>query len=251
MYCTVVVGASGEIGRAMVDAALARGDDVAALDLAPPRHAGCAHVGGIDITDLRSVQIALNAAADRLGQVDVLINAAGIISKGSLHDTSDDTFGRMLDVNLGGAFRLTQTAAELMGPDGGAIVHTSSIHALRGAQNRIAYAASKGGITTLVQAAAAELGPLGITINAVAPGPVGRGMGSQPEDRARALAHVPLMRVARAEEVADAAMFLTSPGGRFITGHVLPVDGGASATFFAERAANPTLLQNNLTRQVV
>ncbi len=72
-----------------------------------------------------------------------------------------------------------------------------------------------------------------ITINAVAPGPVGRGMGSAPEDRIRALARVPLLRVAQADEVAAAAMFLSSAGGRIITGHVLPVDGGASATFFA------------------
>lgn len=240
MYRTVVIGASGEIGSAMVDAALTRGDEVAALDLVTPHHAGCAHVDSVDITDLKSVQTALNRTVDRLGRIDVLINAAGIISKGSLHDTSDETFIRMLDVNLGGAFRLTQTVADLMEGAGGAIVHTSSIHALRGAQNRIAYAASKGGISALVIAAASELGPLGITINAVAPGPVGRGMGSHPDERACALARVPLLRVADAEEVAAAAMFLTSPNGRFVTGHILPVDGGASATFFNSRRSSET-----------
>ncbi|MGJ8544645.1 MAG: SDR family NAD(P)-dependent oxidoreductase [Sulfitobacter sp.] len=241
MYRTVVVGASGEIGCAMVQAALERGDLVAALDLKTPAGAGCAYTDSIDITNLQNVQAALGGAAEQLGGIDVLINAAGIITKGSLHETQDEDFGRVLDVNLSGAFRLTQTAAELMGQGGGAIVHTSSIHALRGAQNRIAYAASKGGITALVQAAAAELGPQGITINAVAPGPVGRGMGSKPEDRLRALARAPLLRVAEAAEVAAAAMFLSSAGGRFITGHVLPVDGGASATFFAATKTALTL----------
>ncbi|KIN71037.1 SDR family NAD(P)-dependent oxidoreductase [Sulfitobacter guttiformis] len=243
MYRTVIIGASGEIGAAMVQAALARGDVVAALDLVGPEQGGCAHTGSIDITSLANVREALGRCRDALGGIDVLINAAGIMTKGALHETTDADFARVLDVNLSGAFRLTQTAADLMGADGGAILHTSSIHALRGAQNRIAYAASKGGITALVQAAASELGPLGITINAVAPGPVGRGMGSQPEDRRRAISRVPLMRVAEAAEVAAAAMFLTSAGGRFITGHVLPVDGGAGATFFAGPTAAMSLVE--------
>lgn len=251
MYCTVVIGASGEIGNAVVEAALARGDCVAALDLVTPLHEGCSHVGSIDISDLDSVQAALNEAARQLGCIDVLINAAGIIAKGSLLDTDDDTFARVIDVNLGGAFRLTQSAVDLMGEAGGAIVHTSSIHALRGTQNRIAYAASKGGITSLIQSAASELGSLGITINAIAPGPVGSGMGACAEDRSRNLARVPLRRVAKAEEVAAATMFLTSSGGRFITGHILPVDGGASATFFTEKQRVQRPLGNDLTHQVM
>ncbi|WP_281252716.1 SDR family oxidoreductase [Roseovarius gaetbuli] len=84
-------------------------------------------------------------------------------------------------------------------------------------------------------------------MNAIAP--VGRGMGSHPDDRARALARVPLRRMARAAEVAEAAMFLTSPGGRFITGHVLPVDGGSSATFLEENA-NSNLAEDEQTIQV-
>jgi NAD(P)-dependent dehydrogenase (short-subunit alcohol dehydrogenase family) len=85
----------------------------------------------------------------------------------------------------------------------------------------------------MIHAAAAELGPRGITINAVAPGPTGRGMGSASNDRTRALARIPLRRAAKPEEVAEAAMFLTSTAGRYITGHILPIDGGASSTFFA------------------
>jgi len=88
-------------------------------------------------------------------------------------------------------------------------------------------------------------------LNEHAPGPVGRGMGSHPDDRTRALACVPLRRVIWAEEVAEAAMFLTSSGGRFITGHVLPVDGGASATFVAGQFGNPHPVGIDLKRQVV
>lgn len=84
----------------------------------------------------------------------------------------------------------------------------------------------------MVRAAATELGPRGITINAVAPGPAGIGMGSNMTERSTALEKIPLQRVATLEEIADATMFLTSAGGGFITGHILPLDGGVNSTYF-------------------
>lgn len=234
MYRTVIVGSNGEIGRALCEAALRRGDLVAALDLSAWPMDGCRMSAEIDTRSIASVRAALSAAAQELGGLDVLVNAAGIMAKGPLSETRDADFAEVINVNLGGAFRLTQAASDLMDPgSGGSIVHMSSIHALRGAAMRVSYAASKGGITALVQAAACELGPRGITVNAVAPGPTGRGMGSSALERIRALQRIPLRRAATPEEVAAAAMFLTSPAGRGITGHVLPVDGGATATFFA------------------
>ncbi len=234
MYRTIVIGSSGEIGRAVVQAALVRGDKVFGLDLAPSDLPGGVGTAAVDIQSESSVEKAFAAAIQRLGGLDVVVNCAGLMTRGALLETSEADFLRTIDTNLGGAFRVTRAAARAMQAEGaGAIVHISSIHALRGAPNRVAYAASKGGISGFIHAVAGELGPEGITINAVAPGPTGRGMGSAPHDRARALERTPLRRAALAEEVAGAAMFLSSNTGRFITGHVLPVDGGASATFFA------------------
>ncbi|PJE37924.1 beta-ketoacyl-ACP reductase [Pseudooceanicola lipolyticus] len=234
MYRTIVVGSSGEIGLAVMRAAIARGDQAFGLDLSPTDIPGSAGTGQIDLRNDSSVQAGFAAAVKQLGGVDVVVNAAGLMARGSLLETSVAEFLRTIDTNLGGAFRLTQAAARIMQPQGGgAIIHISSIHALRGAPNRVAYAASKGGLSAFIHAVASELGPAGITINAVAPGPTGRGMGSAPQDRARALERTPLQRAADAEEVASAVLFLTSQAGRFITGHVLPIDGGASSTFFS------------------
>jgi len=233
MFRTVIVGASGEIGSVVVQKALERGDNVAALDIRLPEIDSCAHCGTIDIGHMENVQDAFKLAVTALGGLDVLINCAGIMFRGSMEDTRDEDFAAVIDINLGGAFRLTQTSAALMeGAGAKHIVHISSIHALIGTPNRMAYAASKGGMAAMIRAAATEIGPRGITINAVAPGPAGIGMGSNPAERSTALEKIPLQRIAMLGEVADAVMFLTSPAGGFITGHILPVDGGANSTYF-------------------
>ena len=126
MYRTIVVGSSGEIGLAVMRAAIARGDQAFGLDLSPTDIPGSAGTGQIDLRNDSSVQAGFAAAVKQLGGVDVVVNAAGLMARGSLLETSVAEFLRTIDTNLGGAFRLTQAAARIMQPQGGgAIIHIS------------------------------------------------------------------------------------------------------------------------------
>ena len=233
MVRTVVIGCNGDIGNAVVSHALSKGHKVVGLDRHNNRDGtdGVLAYGRIDITSTLDVGQALASAAKALGGLDVLVNAAGIIDASPLGDLAEETFQDVLDINLLGAFRLTRAVMPLMaGENGGSIVHISSMHARRGVANRSAYAASKGGLEAFIRATAVELGPKGISINAVAPGPVGSGMGNDSPDR-RKLAHsLPTGREASLEEVARIIMVLADPGSRIVTGQVWAVDGGATQT---------------------
>ncbi|EWG97901.1 hypothetical protein Q427_33445 [Halomonas sp. BC04] len=137
-----------------------------------------------------------------------------------------------MSVNVTGAFQALQAATRLMiASGGGHIVNVASSHGLRTTAERTAYAMSKGAILALTRALAVELGPHGILVNAVAPGPVATGMQhAESESRRLWQASTPLGRVAAADEVANAVAFLASPANTFITGDTLIVDGGASVS---------------------
>lgn len=231
MKRTIIIGATGDLGSTIVQAAIKRGDNVAALDLNDESGTGHIYSGAIDLRDEVSVRSALYAAVDALGGLDTVINASGIMDFNSLLQLEDDAFCNVLEVNLTGAFRITQNVAEyLIQGGGGSIVHLSSMHGRLGASHRAAYAASKGGLDAFVRAVAVELGPHNVNINCVAPGPSGQGMGNESYQRQQFESSVPMRREASREEVAAAVMYLTSKIARNITGHVLPVDGGATAT---------------------
>ncbi|WP_306029754.1 SDR family oxidoreductase [Stappia sp. MMSF_3263] len=231
MLRSVIFGAAGELGSAIAASLRARGDRIALLDLdamAPCGRAGD-WMGKANLSSDRSVAEALTGARAHLGGIDVVVNAAGIVSRSRIEDLEAQEFARVLDVNLVGAFRVTKAASEMMSA-GGAIVHLSSCHGQRGGPGRAAYAASKGGLEAFIRAAATELGPRSITINAVAPGPTGRGMGNRNPARDVFVAAAPMRRAGEGRDVAEAVAFLTGPCAHYITGHVLPLDGGASAT---------------------
>ena len=170
------------------------------------------------------------AAIRRFGRLDVLINNAALQDHGAFMDLPGDTFDRMLQANVGGAFRCAQAAAKNMG-EGAAIVNIASISGLEPAFEHVHYCSSKAALIMMTRAAALELGPRGVRVNAVAPGLIWRnGLDRNwPEGLARWLAHAPLGRVGRDEDVADACLFLASPAARFITGATLTVDGGVTA----------------------
>jgi 3-oxoacyl-[acyl-carrier protein] reductase len=164
------------------------------------------------------------------GRLDALINNAALQDHAPFMDLACHSFDRMLQANVGGAFRCAQAAARHMS-EGGAIVNIASISGLEPAFDHAHYCASKAGLIMLTRAAALELGRRKIRVNAVAPGLIWRdGLDRNwPEGMARWLAHVPLGRVGQNEDVADACLFLASAASRFITGATLTVDGGVTA----------------------
>jgi 3-oxoacyl-[acyl-carrier protein] reductase len=234
----VVTGASAGIGAGVVRRFAEAGANVA-INYRSDRAGAQAlanSLGGksiavhADITDQAAVDALMQAAVDRFGRLDALINNAALQDHAPFMELSGETFDRMLQANVGGAFRCAQAAARHMG-EGGAIVNIASISGLEPAFSHAHYCSSKAALIMLTRAAALELGPRRIRVNAVAPGLIWReGLDvNWPEGLARWLAHVPLGRVGQDEDVADACLFLASPASRFITGATLAVDGGVTA----------------------
>lgn len=176
-----------------------------------------------------------SAAIDRHGRVDVLINNAGITVRAPLAGTTDELWNDTLQTNLAGAFYMSRAVVPAMrAQGGGSIVNIASINAIRGNLELTAYAASKGGMTAMTRVLAMELAPDNIRVNALCPGTVDTPMNDQylasVQDREAAMdmlvAKHPLGRIATADDVAWAALFLASDRASFITGVSLPVDGG-------------------------
>ena len=244
MQHSLVIGARGEIGSAIVDAFLARGDKVAALDLAEAeihQQQPGLYRGPIDVLQADQVDRAIGLALDWLGPPDVFVNAVGVMQRGPLLAMSDQDFEHTVAVNLTGAFRSTRAVSRVMAAArGGSILHLSSVHGQTGMPDRCAYAASKGGIEAMVKALAAELGPQGISVNALAPGPIGAGMGGVGRARHGLTQLAPLGRVAQVGEVANCAAFLTAPASRAITGQVITLDCGLTSTLLSRTAPQET-----------
>jgi 3-oxoacyl-[acyl-carrier protein] reductase len=186
-------------------------------------------VARCDVRDLASVDAAFTAAEAAHGPVEVLVASAGITRDQLLALMSEDDFGAVLDTNLTGAYRVAKRAVRgMIRMRRGRIVFISSVVGLLGSGGQANYAASKAGLVGMARSLARELGTRSITVNVVAPGFVDTDMtAALPEDRkAGILASVPLGRLASADEVAAAVAFLASADAGYITGAIIPVDGG-------------------------
>lgn len=182
-----------------------------------------------DVRDRDDVEAFVAAATDTLGGVHYLINNAGIALDGALWRLSDDAWRDVLDTNLTGAFNCLRAVAPLMRDQGhGKVVNVASHQAFRPGFGVANYAASKAALVGLTRAAAVELGPSNVNVNAIAPGFVNTDLlaGLPPEVLDRAEKSAVLGRVADPEDVARVATFLCSEGARHITGQVIVVDGG-------------------------
>jgi NAD(P)-dependent dehydrogenase (short-subunit alcohol dehydrogenase family) len=238
----VVTGAARGIGLAIARKFLDEGYRVALLDIDAPTLARTVErleprerVLAIecDVAEPRQVQAAIDAVATQFGRIDALVNNAGIAVFKPMLETTFDEWARVIAVNLTGPFLCTQAAAPVMLQNGGgAVVNIGSISGLRASTLRVAYGTSKAGLMHLTKQQAAELGELGIRVNAVAPGPVDTAMAKQvhtPDIRAGYHDAIPLNRYGTEEEIAAAVAFLCSDAASYINGQTLAVDGGFDA----------------------
>lgn len=191
----------------------------------------------LDIADLPSIPQAVKALEEKHGPTDVLVNNAGINMKKPALEVTDEEFFRIQQANLLGLFALTREIGKGMASRGkGAVLNITSMAALYGLPKVPAYSASKSAVAGLTQQLAVEFAPLGIRVNAIAPGFIysemtDKALNSDPDRKARVMARTPMGRMGRSEEVASAAVFLCSDAASFITGVNLAVDGGNSIGF--------------------
>jgi 3-oxoacyl-[acyl-carrier protein] reductase len=224
----LVTGGARGIGLACAHRFAAMGDKVAVTYNTSPPPEGLFGVQ-CDITDAASVDAAFTAIEAEFGPVEILIANAGITKDTLLLRMSEDDFERVIDTNLTGAYRVAKRATQgMLRARKGRIVFMSSVVGLLGSAGQANYAASKAGLVGLARSLARELGSRSITVNVVAPGPVATDMtAALGEKRMEELtAAVPLGRVAQAEEIAGVVAFLAGPDAAYITGAVIPVDGG-------------------------
>ncbi len=224
----LVTGGNRGIGRAIAEAFVAQGDRVAVTT----RHGG-APEGTLDVrcdvTDPEAVEAAFRTVEEAHGPVEVLVANAGITQDTLLLRMSEEDWSSVIDTNLTGTFRLVKRASKgMLRLRRGRIVLISSVVGLLGSPGQVNYAASKAGLVGMARSMARELGSRGITTNVVAPGYVETDMTGvlTDEQRAAIKQQVPLGRYASPQEVAGAVTWLAGEHAAYVTGAVIPVDGG-------------------------
>jgi len=249
----LVTGAARGIGQAIADTLAANGARVfyADIDLEGAQRAAQAGPGGVplrlDVTNEREVEAGIDQIVQQAGRLDVLVNNAGVNT--SAHRVNIDQFPteeweRILKVDLNGLFFVSRAAArKMLAQKSGRIINIASVLGLVPARLQCSFVAAKAGVVNLTRAMALELGCQGILVNCIAPGSILTegtkqlfyGPDGKFSDRVQAmLAHIPLGRPGRVEEIAHAVLFLAAPESSYVNGAIIPVDGGWLAGYIRE-----------------
>lgn len=182
-----------------------------------------------DVRSFSAMEQLAATVVEQFGRIDILVNNAGITRDQLLLAMSEQDFRDVVETNLYGAFNCTKAVAQqMMMQKRGRIINISSVAGERGGRGQTNYAASKGGLNAFTRAAAIELAPKNITVNAIAPGVIETEMSKEVMRRAQdqVLNHIPLKRLGTADEVAGLAVFLATDDAAYITGEIIRVDGG-------------------------
>ena len=240
----LITGGGGGIGRATALALARQGARIASVDLdgdaaqetakAIEANGGTSWASMLDVTDSAAVSAVIGEAECALGPIDRLVNIAGIYRLIDAENITDEDWRRMFSIHVDGTFFCCRAALPGMIARGsGAIVNTSSLHAIRGQAGAVHYSAAKGAIVGLTKALAREKAPSGIRVNAVAPGPIDTPLfrGAIPPGEADTLiakrtSIIPMGRLGRVDEVAGVIAFLLSDAASYMTGQIVTIDGG-------------------------
>ncbi len=233
----LVTGASRGIGRAISEKLAAGGATVICADVMDCDDTvdtiigagGMAEGLALNVTDSEAAEVAVQSIAERHGRIDILINNAGITRDRLLIRMKPEDWRRVLEINLDGVFNVTQPVAKvMMRQRSGRVVNISSVVGLMGNAGQSNYSASKAGLIGMTKSLAREMGPRGVTVNAIAPGFISTPMTDKLNDDQRdaLLQNVAVQRLGEPSDIAEAVAFLVGPGASYITGIVLNVSGG-------------------------
>ena len=213
------------------------GRDKLKLDAAKEKLGELCHAMPCNVPDLASIPGFVKDVVDKFGQVDILVNKAGINMKKDFTEVTDEDFQNILATNVTAVFTLSREVVKCMLEKGsGNIINISSMAAQYGLPKVIAYSASKTAIDGMTRAMAVELSPKGIRVNAIAPGFIysamtEKALNSDPDHKAKVFGRTPMGHMGQPEDIGEAAYFFASDAAKYITGVVLPVDGGNSIGF--------------------
>jgi len=240
----IVTGGGSGIGLAITEKFIAAGietviigRDEAKLNDAKEKLGALCHPMSCDVSNLSSIPTLIQNIIKQFGQIDILVNNAGINMKKDLTEVTDEEFQSVITTNLNSVFSMSREVVKQMLVQGsGSIINISSMAAQYGLPRVIAYSASKTAIDGMTRAMAVELSPKGIRVNAIAPGFIetamtAKALNSDPERKQKVFARTPMGYMGQPSDIGDAALFLATDASKYITGVVLPVDGGNSIGF--------------------
>ena len=240
----IVTGGGSGLGLAIAEkftaagiATIIVGRDIEKLTAAQKQLGSLCHPISCDLTNLASIPALIKKIIEQFGQIDILVNNAGINMKKDFTDVTDEDFQQVMHTNVAAVFSISrEVVTHMLTRKSGSIINISSMAAQYGLPKVIAYSASKSAIDGMTRAMAVELSPNGIRVNAIAPGFIysamtEKALNSDPERKAMVFGRTPMGIMGQPADIGEAALFLASAASKYITGVILPVDGGNSIGF--------------------